>query len=88
MPLNPAPDAFGLHENADITNAQNETIILLESLLSLQPRSSSAAGKSREEVIGDIATFVQSKLPKEFDMEEMGRIYPTDYAESMNTVLV
>lgn len=35
LPLNPAPDAFGLHENADITNAQNETIILLESLLSL-----------------------------------------------------
>jgi dynein heavy chain len=35
LPLNPAPDAFGLHENADITNAQNETRILLETLLSI-----------------------------------------------------
>jgi dynein heavy chain, axonemal len=32
LPLNPVPEAFGLHENADITNAQNETRTLLETL--------------------------------------------------------
>ena len=32
LPLNPEPEAFGLHSNAEITNAQNETRILLETL--------------------------------------------------------
>jgi dynein heavy chain len=32
LPLNPAPEAFGLHDNAEITNAQNETRTLLETL--------------------------------------------------------
>jgi len=31
LPLNP-PKTFGLHENADITNAQNETRYLLETI--------------------------------------------------------
>ena len=35
LPLNPAPEVFGLHENADITNAQNQTIMLLETILSV-----------------------------------------------------
>jgi dynein heavy chain len=56
--------------------------------MSIQPRSSSTAGKSREEVIGDLATYVQSKVPPEFDMTAIYKEYPTDYAESMNTVLV
>lgn len=48
LPLNPAPEAFGLHDNAEITNAQNETISLLENVLSVQPRASSGSGRSRE----------------------------------------
>jgi dynein heavy chain len=47
-----------LHENADITNAQNETISLLGTILSLEPKSSSGVGKSREETIAEIAIFV------------------------------
>jgi len=41
---------------------------LLETLLSIQPRSSSGGGKSREETIEDLANFVESKIPPEFDM--------------------
>ena len=44
LPLNPSPEAFGLHENADITNAQNETRTLLETILSIQARASSSDG--------------------------------------------
>jgi dynein heavy chain len=58
LPLNPSPEAFGLHENADITNAQNETRYMLETILSVQPRSNSFEGKSREDVIEDISNDV------------------------------
>lgn len=44
LPLNPSPEAFGLHENADITNAQNETRALLETILSIQARVNSSDG--------------------------------------------
>lgn len=47
LPLNPDPEAFGLHDNAEITTAQNRTLTLLESVLSIQPRTSSGSGKAR-----------------------------------------
>lgn len=50
LPINDTPEVFGLHENANITFAQNETYSLLKSLLKLQPKSAAGAGKSREEV--------------------------------------
>jgi len=56
--LNPAPEAFGLHDNAEITNSVNETRDMLETILSVQPRESSGAGKSRESVIEEIANSI------------------------------
>lgn len=88
LPLNPSPEAFGLHENADITNAQNETRYLLETILSVQPRTSSVEGKSREDVIEDIANIVQKRTPLVFDVEAVGKQYFTSISESMNTVLL
>jgi dynein heavy chain len=55
LPLNPEPEAFGLHANAEITTSMNETIVLLENVLSMQPRASTGAGKTREQIIGDMA---------------------------------
>lgn len=46
------PEIFGLHDNANITFAQNETYTLLGTIVQLQPKSSSAGGQSREEVSG------------------------------------
>ncbi len=34
FPLNPSPEAFGLHDNAEITNSVNETRDMLETILS------------------------------------------------------
>ena len=48
LPLNPSPEAFGLHENAEITTSQNTTRVLLETILSMQPRASSGTGKTRD----------------------------------------
>jgi len=87
LPLNPEPEAFGLHENAEITTNQNITRILLEDILSMQPRSSSSGAKSRDEIIHEQALYLQSKTPKPFDLERVGKEYPTSYKESMNTVL-
>ncbi len=50
LPINDTPEIFGLHENANITFAQNDTHSLLESILLLQPKSSTGGGLSREEV--------------------------------------
>ena len=50
LPINNTPEIFGLHDNANITFAQNDTNAMLEALLLLQPKSSSAGGSSREEV--------------------------------------
>ena len=50
LPINDTPEIFGLHENANITFAQNETFSLLNGILQLQPKSSSGSGRSREDV--------------------------------------
>jgi len=87
LPLNPDPEAFGLHDNAQITTSQILTANLLADMISMQPRSSSGKGKSREEQIGEMAKFLQDKTPEVFDLEKVGKKYPTAYEESMNTVL-
>lgn len=87
LPLNPDPEAFGLHENAEITTSQNETVVLLENVLSMQPRASSGTGRTREEIIGDMARSLQDRTPGTFDLEAVSKAYPTSYEESMNTVL-
>ena len=50
LPINDTPEIFGLHDNANITFAQNETFSLLNGILKLQPKSSAGSGRSREEV--------------------------------------
>lgn len=50
LPINDTPEIFGLHDNANITFAQNEAFTQLEALLKLQPKTASGGGKSREEV--------------------------------------
>jgi dynein heavy chain len=87
LPLNPMPEAFGLHSNAEITTSQIATDALLADMISMQPRTSAGKGKSREEIIREQAVFLQSKTPEVFDLEMIGKAYPTSYEESMNTVL-
>ena len=53
----------------------------------MQPKVSTGKGKSREEIIGEMAKFLQDKTPEIFDLEKIGKKYPTAYEESMNTVL-
>lgn len=87
LPLSPHPEAFGLHENAEITTNQSNSRTLLELTLSVQAKGSSGGGKSREEIIDEIAKELQGKAPPVYPYDEIIEQFPTMYNESMNTVL-
>lgn len=77
-----------MHANADITTNANKSDKLLGAILSIQPATASGkSGKSPEDLNEEKALYVQSKIPEQFDLELLQMKYPTDYNESMNTVL-
>lgn len=88
LPLNADPEVFGMHDNASITSAITEADAMFDIILSLQPRLVSGGGISREDQIVDMAKTMASQLPQLFDIEAIAMNYPTDYHESMNTVLL
>ena len=77
-----------MHDNANITCAITDADTSFGIILTLQPRVAAGGGISREDQIIDIARQMAVQLPHLFDIEGIGLIYPTDYFESMNTVLV
>ncbi|CCW68744.1 unnamed protein product [Phytomonas sp. Hart1] len=89
FPLNPKPEIFGLHENADITCAQNITSGILSTVLSLISQTSiTGKAASKDAQLRDMAETIQKQLPEPFDEEAIAAKYPTRYEESMNIVLV
>lgn len=59
LPINDDPEVFGLHQNADISSAQQETFDMFDSILLLQPRvSSSSSGKSRDTHLSEVRSPV------------------------------
>ncbi|XP_068109284.1 dynein axonemal heavy chain 1 [Hyperolius riggenbachi] len=87
LPLNDLTELFGLHENANITFAQNESFALLGSLVKLQPRTQSRGG-SREEMVEEVAESILKKVPPLIPIQDVMAKYPVMYQESMNTVLI
>ncbi len=72
LPMNPKPEVFGLHDNADITKDNQETNVLFNSILLTLPRqTSSGTGKSSATIIDELATDIISKLPADFDVEKV-----------------
>ncbi|XP_023393798.1 dynein heavy chain 1, axonemal [Pteropus vampyrus] len=88
LPLNDMPEIFGLHDNANITFAQNETYALLGAIIRLQPKSSSVGGQGREEIVQDVAQNILLQVPEPINLQLVITKYPVLYEESMNTVLV
>lgn len=67
---------YGLHANADISKNQQETNQLLDSLLATQGSGESAGGggsagggSSRESLLLQVASELDGKLRKPFDIE-------------------
>ena len=101
LPLHAQPEVFGMHENANITSDMNEVAEILDTIISLQPRTGSGSGDlgsgggggggggtSREDIVGEAAKAMEERVPAPFDIEAMSLRYPTDYNECRNTTLV
>ncbi|XP_067216276.1 dynein axonemal heavy chain 7 [Linepithema humile] len=91
LPMITAPSVFGMHENADIIKDQQETYLMLSSVLVTQDTSGQAEvdpGKSPDEIVYGVSSDVLSMLPQDFDLTAALNKYPTLYQQSMNTVLV
>lgn len=52
------PEAFGQHPNADIQSQIQETRLMFDTLLSLQPQISSVAGESREDKVHIVEIYM------------------------------
>merc|ERR550514_484482 len=79
LPMAPSPEAFGLHENCNITCAQGETAELLEGMLEMAPKSSSGAGASAEEIMDKAAAGIMDQTPTPFDYDYVEENFPTLY---------
>ncbi|KAH1168316.1 dynein axonemal heavy chain 1 [Mauremys mutica] len=88
LPLNDTPEIFSLHDNANITFAQNETFALLGAIIQLQPKTSTSGGRGREELVEETSKDILKKVPDPINLQEVMLKYPVLYEESMNTVLV
>uniref|UniRef100_A0A1I8FV89 DHC_N2 domain-containing protein n=1 Tax=Macrostomum lignano TaxID=282301 RepID=A0A1I8FV89_9PLAT len=87
LPMNPRPEIFGLHDNADITKEQNETSLLFNQILKTLPREVAGASDSQQ-LIEEISSEILAKLPGAFDVDDAQLKHPVLYEESMNTVLI
>ena len=65
LPLQELPELFGLHDNANITFQQQESDKIVTTVLQIQPReSSTAGGKTPDEIVMDLASELIKNLPQ------------------------
>ena len=88
LPHTDLTEVFGLHDNASITSAINESVLLLSTCLSLLPRTAGGTDRTPEQIMTEIAVGIFKRMPPLFDMDEINKSYPMNYSESMNTVLI
>jgi dynein heavy chain, axonemal len=73
FPLVDRPEIFGLHLNADITFQTKESAGMLETIISLQPRTGGGGGgKSSDEVVGEVCDDLVARMPKSLNLKEAG----------------
>jgi dynein heavy chain len=88
LPEVESPTIFGLHDNANITYAINDTNSVFSSTLLTLPKTISAkSGSSLSDDVKAKALDVLSKLPEEFNIERVRKLHPTKHEESLNSVL-
>ncbi|XP_050461697.1 dynein axonemal heavy chain 7-like [Cataglyphis hispanica] len=90
LPMTTAPSVFGMHENADIIKDQQETYLMMSSILATQDtgQAKTDVEKTPDEIVHGVASDVLSRLPSDYNLVAALEKYPTLYEQSMNTVLV
>ena len=89
LPEEDVPALFGLHNNADITSAINETNSMFSTLLNTLPRiTSSHGGESLESQVKSKVETILSKIPENYDVEAISLDHPIKKEESLNSVLL
>ncbi|GAX73618.1 hypothetical protein CEUSTIGMA_g1069.t1 [Chlamydomonas eustigma] len=71
-PQRDEPEVFGMHDNANVIFNLQESNVLLENILSLQPRVAElgSSGKSSETIVLDAASEILALLPEPLDVEK------------------
>ena len=71
LPQNDEPEIFGMHENANIAFQTQETQALINTILEVQPRTSSGGvGKSNDEIATELCESILGKLMDKLDIDE------------------
>jgi len=85
LPVTDEPEVFGMHENANVTFNTNESLTLMATLLSLQPRSSGGgSGKTSDDVVIDQATVFEEQCPELLLVDDAG---PTTFVIQSNGLM-
>ncbi|XP_047601385.1 dynein axonemal heavy chain 6 isoform X2 [Lutra lutra] len=92
LPLMDDPEIFGMHENANLVFQYKETNALINTILEVQPRSSSGGeGKSNDEIVQELVASVQTRVPETLEMESASESLfvrdPQGRLNSLTTVL-
>ena len=92
MPITPAPEAFGLHLNGDITKDMNDSLLMFSSLLAMGGGGGGGGGggdgtSKMDEMVAGVVAECKKRLPPAFDIEKTKKKWPLRYDDSMNTVL-
>ncbi|GIL57271.1 hypothetical protein Vafri_12526 [Volvox africanus] len=92
LPIFPLPEAFGLHENADITKDLQQTSLMLDTLVMTGGGgggggAGGGGGSTEEEIVAAMVQDILKRLPPNFDVEKAQAKYPVRYEESLNQVL-
>ncbi|XP_051785909.1 dynein axonemal heavy chain 6 [Erpetoichthys calabaricus] len=88
LPLIDVPEIFGMHENANLAFQRQETSTLINTIVEVQPRSSSqGTGKSTDDVVQEVADSILAKLPEKLEMDAaVESLYEKDAKGRINSL--
>jgi dynein heavy chain len=71
LPLTEAPEVFGMHPNADITFQMQETRKMMECVVSIQPRATTAeGGQSPDDLVAALAEEIEGNVLPPMDTDD------------------